>query len=175
MKKFWYRLFMLALTLIMALSVLAGCSKTVEITATVADIAKHGNLILDITWADLFEKRYGYGDLLEVKVANQAWELLLCSNYSDVDAGVVTVVNLADASNTYELPEDAYYNTCQVTYLNLGMNFLSETSTASLASGMRFIINGEGPIWSIAVKEKTVQVLQAPSWNAWWAQRSTRS
>ena len=272
MKKFRYHLFVLAL--IMAFAVLAGCSKTVETTATVADIAKYGNLILDITGADLFEKGYEYGDLLEVKVANQTWELPLCSNYSDVDAGItvlratsaedavvlainmgdfattagiatktkieedpgyrwdyliqtpmqvkitlkqedgyreqwlihqlvrtneradyshlsdesfanfrvidttgmgknllyrssspinpeigrstyadkaakdagiVTVVNLADASNTYEIPENAHYNTCQVTYLNLGMDFLSETSTASLASGMRFIINGEGP------------------------------
>ncbi len=274
MKTFSYRLFALALALIMALTALAGCSKAAETTATVADIAKYGNLILDITGADLFEKGFEYGDILEVMIADQILELPLCSNYSDVDAGetmlrvtsaedavvlainmgdfattagiatktkveeepgyrwdyliqtpvqvkislkqedgyreqwlihqlvrtneradyshlsdeafanfrvidttgmgknvlyrssspinpdigrsayadkaakdagIVTVINLADASNIYEIPEDAHYNTCKVVYLNLGMEFLSETSTASLARGMRFIINGEGP------------------------------
>lgn len=274
MKKISYRLSALALALLMVLTALSGCSKTDEPTATVAEIAKHGNLILDITGAELFEMGYEYGDLLEVKAANQTWEAPLCSSYSDVDvgvtvlrasseedsvvlainmgdfattagiatktaieeepgyrwdyliqtpvqveislkqedgyreqwlvrqlvrtderadyahlsdeafanfrvidttgmgqnvlyrssspinpgigrstyadqaaraAGVVTVINLADASNTYELPADSYYPACQVTYLNLSMDFLSETSTASLASGLRFILDNEGP------------------------------
>ena len=70
------------------------------------------------------------------------------STYADKaarDAGIITVVNLADASNTYESPEDSYYRTCQVVYLNLGMNFASEGSLESLARGMRFIIDGEAP------------------------------
>ena len=274
MRKNIYRLPALVLALIIALTALVGCSGTSETIASVADIAKHGNLILDITGAELFEKGYEYGDLLEVTVADQTWEAPLCSNYSDVDtgvavlratsaedvvvlalnmsdfattagiaektkieedpgyrwdyliqtpvkveitlkqksgyreqwlirqlvrtneradyahlsdeafanfrvidttgmgenklyrssspinpgigrntyadeaaknAGIVTVINLADASDTYETPEDAYYQTCRVTYLNLGMDFLSETSVTSLAQGMRFIIDGEGP------------------------------
>lgn len=67
------------------------------------------------------------------------------ANEAAKNAGIVTVINLADASDTYETPGDAYYQTCQVTYLNLGMDFLSETSVTSLAQGMRFIIDGEGP------------------------------
>jgi len=70
------------------------------------------------------------------------------SIYADTaarNAGIVTVVNLADASNTYESPADSYYQTCQVIYLNLGIDFLSEDAAASLASGMRFIIDGEAP------------------------------
>ena len=274
MRKNIYRLPALVLAFIIALTALVGCSGTSETIASVADIAKHGNLILDITGAELFEKGYEYGDLLEVTVADQTWEAPLCSNYSDVDtgvavlratsaedvvvlalnmsdfattagiaektkieedpgyrwdyliqtpvkveitlkqkggyreqwlirqlvrtneradyahlsdeafanfrvidttgmgenklyrssspinpgigrntyadeaaknAGIVTVINLADASDTYETPEDAYYQTCRVTYLNLGMDFLSETSVTSLAQGMRFIIDGEGP------------------------------
>lgn len=270
MKKIIYRLS----ALILVLMLLAGCAKNDETKANVAEIAKYGNLVLDITGAELFDKGYEYGDLLEVTVANQTWEIPLCSNYSDVDAGVsvlrassaenavvlainmgdfattagiatkakieeepgyrwdyllktpvqikislkqedgyrqqwlihqlvrtderadythlsdeafanfrvidttgmgqntlyrssspinpgigrntyadkaaknagiVTVINLADASNTYESPEDAYYRTCQVTYLNLGMDFTSAEATASLARGMRFIINGEAP------------------------------
>ena len=244
------------------------------VTATVTEIAKHGNLKLDIVGSDLFDLGYEYGDLLEVTVAGQTLEVPFGSNYSDVDngnailraitaeevvvlalnmsdfattagiaekvtieeepgyrwdylveapvqvtismkqedgyreqwlihqlvgstersdyahlsdeafanfrmidttgmgagklyrssspinpgigrntyadqaaraAGIVTVINLADASNTYESPEGTYYLTCQVTYLNLGMNFTSEASKAGLAEGLRVIINGEGP------------------------------
>jgi protein tyrosine/serine phosphatase len=55
------------------------------------------------------------------------------------------VINLADASNTYEGSADAYYQTCQVTYLNLGTDFLSEDAMENLARGMRFIIDNEAP------------------------------
>ena len=301
MKQIACRLSALALVLTLLLTMLAGCNlhnevndpttenesiseelgednptdEVDKITAPIAEIAKYGNLILNLSGAELFEKGYEYGDILEITVAGKTYELPMCSNYSDVDtgvlvmraasaegavviainmgdfattagiaektqieenpgyrwdylmetpvqieiamkqsggyyeqwiirqlvrtdareyyahlsdeafdnvrvidttgmganklyrssspinsgigrsayadaaaknAGIVTVLNLADASNTYELPEDAYYNTCQVTYLNLGTEFLSETATASLAAGMRAIINGEGPI-----------------------------
>ena len=63
-------------------------------------------------------------------------------------AGILTVVNLADASNTYEGTEDSYYSTCNVTYVNLGADFLSESTLSGVAKGMRFII-----------KEKTEQAL----------------
>lgn len=270
MKKIIYGL----LALVLALVMLRCCTKTTENVATVAEISKYGNLILDMTGAELFDQGYEHGDLLEVTVADQAWEIPLCSNYSDVDngvavlrassaedvlvlainmgdfattagiatkvkideepgyrwdyliqapvqvefelkqedgyreqwlihqlvrtnergdyshlrdeafanfrvvdttgmgdnklyrssspinpaigrntyadkaardAGIKTIINLADASNTYENTEDFYYQTCQVTYLNLGMDFVSEDATASLARGMRFIIDGEAP------------------------------
>ena len=286
MKKTTYRLLALVLAFVMALSVLVGCNETgnhvdnpvapetSKTTTNVADIAKHGNLILNMSGAALFSEGFEYGDIVKITVAEQTWEVPLCSNYSDVDngvavlrassaedavvlainmgdfattagiakktkleedpgyrwdylieapvqveitlkqengyreqwlirqlvrtderadyshlsdeafanfrvidttgmgknklyrssspinpgigrstyadkaaqnAGIITVVNLADASNTYEGTENSYYNTCQVTYLNLGMDFLSEAFLSSLASGMRFIINGEGP------------------------------
>ena len=87
MKKNFTRLSALVLALILALSVLGGCAKTEKTTATIADIAKHGNLILDITGAALFDKGYEYGDVLEVTLGDQTWEMPLCSNYSDVDTG----------------------------------------------------------------------------------------
>lgn len=274
MKKITYRLSALVLVFVIVLAAFAGCAKSTKITANVADIAKHGNLILDITGADLFEEGYEYGDVMKITVANKTWEIPLCSNYSDVDsgeavlrassaedpivlainmgnfattagiaekvtidqepgyrwdylidapvkveitlkqeggyreqwlvrqlvgsaeradyphlndeafanfrevdttgmgkgklyrssspinpgigrntyadqaardAGILTIVNLADASNVYDTPEGAYYNTCEVVYLNLGMDFLSEQATASLARGMRFIIEGDAP------------------------------
>lgn len=272
MKKIMCRLSALVLVLIVV--VLGGCTETLKTATTVADIAKHGNLILNMSGAELFEQGFEHGDLLEVTVAGQTWEVPLCSNYSDVDnglvvlrassaedavvlainmgdfattagiatkstieeepgyrwdyaleapvqveiamkqedgyreqwlirqlvrteeradyahlsdeafanfrvidttgmgenvlyrssspinpgigrstyadqaaknAGIATIINLADASITYELPEDAYYPTCQVIYLNLGMDFTSEAAAESLASGLRFIINGQAP------------------------------
>ena len=61
------------------------------------------------------------------------------------NAGIITVVNLADPSNTYEGTENSYYSTCQVAYVNLGMDLLSEATLNGLAEGMRFIINNDGP------------------------------
>lgn len=271
MKKIIYRLSALVLILVVMLS---GCAKTVETTAHVAEIAKYGNLILDITGAELFNQGYEYGDVLEVRVAGRTVEVPLCSNYSDVDngvavlraasddsplvlainmsdfattygiaakstieeepgyewdyliqapveikitmkqeggyrdqwlvhqlvgsversdyahlsdeafanfrvidttgmgagklyrssspinpaigrstyadkaardAGIRTVINLADPSNIYETPEDSYYRYCQVTYLNLGMDPVAEDFKAGLAQGMRSIISGEAP------------------------------
>lgn len=271
MKKIIYRLSALVLILVVMLS---GCAKTVETTAHVAEIAKYGNLILDITGAELFNQGYEYGDVLEVRVAGRTVEVPLCSNYSDVDngvavlraasadsplvlainmsdfattygiaakstieeepgyewdyliqapveikitmkqeggyrdqwlvhqlvgsversdyahlsdeafanfrvidttgmgagklyrssspinpaigrstyadkaardAGIRTVINLADPSNVYETPEDSYYRSCQVTYLNLGMDPVAEDFKAGLAQGMRSIISGEAP------------------------------
>ena len=245
-----------------------------ETTATVADIAKYGNLILDKTGAELFADGLEYGDLLTVTILDKEWEMPLGSNYSDVDtglpvvraeseeapvviainmgdlataagiaskakieedpgyrwdylveqpvqvtislkqedgyreqwlihqlvrtnertdyaqlsdeafanfrvidttgmgesklyrssspinpeigrsayadeaaknAGIQTIVNLADASNTYEGTENAYYQSCQAIYLNLGVDFADPAFKAGLAEGLRFIIAGEAP------------------------------
>lgn len=251
-----------------------GVTEPIKTVGTVAEIAKHGNLILNITGAELFDLGYEYGDILDVSVGGKSYALPLCSNYSDVDngmgvlraitaedvlviaynmsdfattegiatksqvdeapgyrwdyligtpvqveismkqeggyreqwlirqlvgsadradyphlndedyanfrviattgmgknllyrssspinpgigrntfadkaakdAGIATIVNLADASNTYGSSEDTYYLSCQVAYLNLGMDFMSDATKASLADGIRFIINGEAP------------------------------
>ena len=270
MKKHLLCLFAFALLLTALVCVAAAEPVTTRIT----DIAKYGNLVLDITGADLFDQGYSYGDLLEVTILDQEWVLPLGSNYSDVDsglpvlraasageaavlainmgdfasaagiavksrteeepgyrwdyltqtpvqvqialtqkdgyrdqwlihqlsrtdertdyphlsdeafanfrvidtpgmgkdtlyrssspinpeigrsayaddaarnAGIVTVVNLADASNTYEGTESAYYQTCQVVYLNLGLDFTADDFRENLAKGLRFIIDGEAP------------------------------
>lgn len=262
------------LALVLVLLALGGCTDSSEFAATVADINKYGNLVLDITGADLFDQGYAYGDILEITIAGQTWEVPLCSNYTDVDngltvlrattaeapvvlainmgnfatdaeiatktsieeepgyrwdylietpvqvkmtlkqkggyreqwlvrqlvrtnvredyshlsdeafanfrvvdttgmgknklyrssspinpalgrntyadqaarnAGIVTILNLADASNTYESATGTYYETCRVIYLNLGTEFVSADAAAKLASGLRFIIDGDGP------------------------------
>ena len=261
------------LTLLLTLILLIPAASA-EITATVADIAKYGNLILDKTGAELFADGLEYGDLLTVSLSGQEWEIPLGSNYSDVDtglpvvraesedaavviainmgdmaaaagiaaktkieeepgyrwdylveqpvqmtislkqedgyrdqwlihqlvrtneradyahlsdaafanfravdttgmgagklyrssspinpeigrsvyadeaaraAGIKTVVNLADASNMYEGTEDAYYQSCETIYLNLGVDFAAPAFKEGLAEGLRFMIAGEAP------------------------------
>ena len=292
MKKTFLRLSALILALIMALTVLGGCNdnkenvvtttkpddstvtEPIQITTTIYEIAKNGNLILYMYGSDLYDKGFEHGDVLEIAVGEKTWDVPLCTSYSDVDngevvlraiaptdgvvlainmgdfattsgiakktaideepgyrwdylmespvqititlkekggyreewlirqlvrtneradyahltdeefanfrviettgmgqgmlyrssspinpalgrntyadkaaqdAGIKTIVNLADPSNTYEGSEDSYYSTCQVIYLNLGMNFNSELNLNGLAEGMRFIINNDGP------------------------------
>ena len=300
MKKTFFRLSALVLALIMLLSVFIGCTKSdntnntnntnntgnsnntdnptvtepIQITTTIYEIAKYGNLILYMYGADLFDKGFEHGDIVEIAIGEKKWDVPLCTSYSDVDngeivlraigatdgvvlainmgdfattagiakktaieeepgyrwdylmespvqltitmkekggyreewlirqlvrtnervdyshlsdeafanfrviettgmgkgvlyrssspinpalgrntyadqaaenAGIMTVVNLADRSNTYEGTENTYYSTCQVTYVNLGTDFLSETTLSGIAEGMRFIINNNGP------------------------------
>ncbi|MBQ1963349.1 MAG: tyrosine-protein phosphatase [Clostridia bacterium] len=303
MKKTFLRLSALVLALVMLLAVLGGCNKPsgtvdnggsdstdysdnttntdnssvaepAQITTTIYEIAKYGNLVLYMYGSDLFEKGFEHGDVLEIAIGENKWDVPLCTSYSDVDngeavlratgdtdgvvlalnmgdfattaqiaqktaieeepgyrwdyltespvqititlgekggyreewlirqlvrtneradyshlsdeafanfrviettgmgkgvlyrssspinpdlgrntyadkaardAGILTVVNLADHSNIYEGTENSYYSTCQVTYVNLGMDFLSESTLNGLAEGMRFIIQNDGP------------------------------
>ena len=249
-------------------------TEPIQITTTIYEIAKHGNLILYMYGSDLFDKGFEHGDIVEIAIGAKKWDVPLCTSYSDVDngeavlratsatdgvvlainmgdfattagiatktaideepgyrwdylmespveititmkeeggyreewlirqlvrtnertdyahlsdeafanfrviettgmgkgvlyrssspinpdlgrntyadkaardAGIITVVNLADPSNTYEGTENTYYSTCQVVYVNLGMDFLSEATLNGMAEGMRFIINNNGP------------------------------
>ena len=262
------------LSVLMSLLMILPCGASAEITASVADIAKYGNLILDQSGEALFADGLEYGDLLSVTILDQEWVMPLGSNYSDVDtglpvvraeageaavvlainmgdlaaaagiasktkieeepgyrwdylverpvqvvislkqedgyreqwlvhqlvrtnersdyahlddeafanfravdttgvgenrlyrssspinpeigrsayadeaarkAGIKTVINLADASNTYEGTENAYYQNCQTIYLNLGVDFADSAFKNGLAEGMRFLIANEPP------------------------------
>ena len=291
MKNTVSRLSALILALVMLLTMFVGCNdsgsqvdnnvnidnadtESIQITTTIYEIAKHGNLILYMYGSDLFDKGFEHGDVVEIAIGDKKWDAPLCTNYSDVDngaavlratsatdgvvlainmgdfattagiatktateedpgyhwsylmeptveititmkekggyreewlirqlvrtnertdyanlsdeafanfreinttgigkgvlyrssspinpvlgrdtyadkaaenAGIITVVNLADPSNIYEGTESTYYSTCQVVYVNLGMDFLSEATLNGLAEGMRFIINNDGP------------------------------
>jgi protein tyrosine/serine phosphatase len=283
MKKTFFRLSVLVLALVMLLTMFVGCNKpdgtidngvNPQITTTIYEIAKHGNLVLYMYGSDLYDKGFEHGDIVEIAIGDKKWDVPLCTSYSDVDngeavlrangatdgvvlainmgnfattagiaqktaideepgyrwdylmespveititmkeeggyreewlirqlvrtneradyahlsdeafanfrviettgmgkgvlyrssspinpdlgrntyadkaaekAGIITVVNLADSSNTYEGADNTYYSTCQVVYVNLGMDFLSEATLNGLAEGMRFIINNNGP------------------------------
>jgi len=61
-------------------------------------------------------------------------------------AGIACVVNLADAGpDAYERTENAYYDTCDVIYLNLGVDFASHSFKEGLARGLRFMMRHDGP------------------------------
>ena len=249
-------------------------TEPIQITTTIYEIAKYGNLVLYMYGSDLYDKGFEHGDIVEIAIGEKKWDVPLCTSYSDVDngevvlratgatdgvvlainmgdfattagiaqktateedpgyrwdylmespvqititmkeeggyreewlirqlvrtnertdyshlsdeafanfrviettgmgkgilyrssspinpalgrntyadkaaekAGILTVVNLADPSNTYEETENTYYSTCQVVYVNLGMDFLSEATLNGLAEGMRFIIDNNGP------------------------------
>jgi len=60
-------------------------------------------------------------------------------------AGVETIVNLADAALSYEGVESSHYYGCNVALLNLGVDFSSESFGEGLAKGLRFMIENEGP------------------------------
>ena len=285
MKKTIFRLSALVLALVMSLALLVGCkdpdegknppdTPPIQITTTIYEIAKHGNLVLYMYGSDLYDKGFEHGDIVEIAIGEKKWDAPLCTSYSDVDngevvlrangatdgvvlainmgdfattagiakktaieeepgyrwdylmetpveititmkeeggyreewlirqlvrtneradyshlsdeafanfrviettgmgkgvlyrssspinpdlgrstyadkaaenAGIITVVNLADNSNTYEGTENSYYSTCNVAYVNLGMDFLSESTLNGVAEGMRFIINNNGP------------------------------
>ena len=58
-------------------------------TATVTEIQKYGNLVLDAKASALFEAGYAYGDVVNVNVNGQDLQMPVGSNYSDVDQGTL--------------------------------------------------------------------------------------
>lgn len=63
-------------------------------------------------------------------------------------AAVATIMNLADDENTaasYEGFDESYYAQQNVIYLNMGVDFTADSFKTSLAEGLRFFANNEGP------------------------------
>jgi len=70
------------------------------------------------------------------------------NSYADAamrEAGIATVINLADSTINYEGWEDSYYHGLNITALSLEMDFSSDHFIHGLAEGMRAIIAGEAP------------------------------
>ena len=154
MKKTFLRLFSLTLALIMLLAVFVGCnnwggkvdggstttttanttkpdeptvSEPAKITTTIYEISKHGNLVLYMYSSELFEKGYEHGDIVEVSIGDQKWDVPFCTSYSDVDNGevvlravvevdgVVLAINMGDFTTTagiakkFNIEEDPGY------------------------------------------------------------------
>ena len=71
----------------------------VRVECGVLGIKKHGNLVLDISCAALMSQGFEYGDILRVEIAGGAYEIPLCSNYSDVDNGALICRAVEDDPN----------------------------------------------------------------------------
>lgn len=70
------------------------------------------------------------------------------NTYADAamrEAGIATVINLADSEISYEGWEDSYYHGLNITMLGLEIDFAGEDFINGLAKGMRAIIAGEAP------------------------------
>ncbi len=69
------------------------------IETDVAEIQKHGNLVLDLTASGLLAQGYEYGDVITVTVHGQAPDMPVGSNYSDVDSGFPVCRAFRDEAN----------------------------------------------------------------------------
>lgn len=91
----------------------SAANKVINTTASVANIQKYGNVVLDIKCSDFLSSGYEFGDILKVNFLNQNLKLPLCSNYSDVASGtagifvrqedefVLLAINMKDFATTY--------------------------------------------------------------------------
>ena len=124
MKKTFLSLSALLLALVMLLAVFVGCNKPdgtqddngdsdlIQITTTIYEIAKHGNLVLYMYGKDLYDKGFEHGDIVEIAIGEKKWDVPLCTSYSDVDNGedvlratgatdgVVLAINMGDFATT---------------------------------------------------------------------------
>lgn len=62
-----------------------------EISGTVAEVQKYGNLTMDIKPKALYDAGYKLGDMLKVKVGDNTLNMPFCTAYSDVDTGSFVV------------------------------------------------------------------------------------
>lgn len=61
------------------------------------------------------------------------------------EAGIRTVINLADADPAYPGWKDSYYAGCEIIFLNMGIDPSGEDFRTRLAQGLRFMAANEGP------------------------------
>lgn len=84
-----------------------------NVTGTVKEVQKYGNLTMDIEPKELYDAGYKLGDMLKVTVGENVLEIPFCTSYSDVDTGslvvrddqknnlLVVAINMGNFSTTY--------------------------------------------------------------------------
>ena len=92
-------------------------TEPIQITTTIYEIAKYGNLILYMYGSDILDKGFEHGDILEIAIGEKKWDVPLCSSYNDVDNGsavlrvvsptdgVVLAINMGDFATTAGIAE----------------------------------------------------------------------
>ena len=111
MKRAASLLLALVLALSLALPAYAAETEYASFEGGVTEIQKYGNLVLDIDPADLKEAGYAYGDVVSLAIGEDAYQMPLCTNYSDVDTGslvlrdsegvLIAAINMGDFATTY--------------------------------------------------------------------------
>ncbi|MDF2949790.1 MAG: Peptidoglycan-binding lysin domain protein [Sedimentibacter sp.] len=105
---------LLAFVMIFSLSITAyAVEDYANVTGTVKEVQKYGNLTMDIEPKALYDADYKLGDMLKVTVGDTVLEIPLCTSYSDVDTGslvvrddqknnlLVVAINMGNFSTTY--------------------------------------------------------------------------
>ena len=78
-----------------------SAAETEEVT--VIDIQKYGNLMLSLPGSELLARGFAYGDIVNVTINGQVYEMPIGSSFSDVDQGsmICRVVIKEDLGEDY--------------------------------------------------------------------------
>ncbi len=86
-----------------------------EVTSKVIEVQKYGNLVMEAKPKALYDAGFELGDILNVKVGNQVFEVPFCTSYSDVETGnllvrddkkdniLIVAINMGNFSKTYSV------------------------------------------------------------------------
>ena len=102
-KKMLSLLLTVILCLTMAVSAIAEDTAAQMSGITVTDIQKYGNLVLSVSGTDLMAEGFSYGDIVNVTINGQVYEMPVGSNFADVDQGnmICRVVVKEDPQEDY--------------------------------------------------------------------------
>ncbi len=134
-----------AVSLMLILSLLAVCLAPCaaeapgEMTATVTEIQKYGNVVLSLTCTELTEAGYAYGDVVTVTVGGAGYDMPVGSNYADVDQGSMVC--------------RAVYSESEGTdYVLVAVNMGDFATTAGIATKAK-IEEDPGYLWTYVMEE----------------------
>ena len=83
---------LLAFLMVFSLTITAYAEEGyADVTGTVKEVQKYGNLTMDIEPTALYDSGYKLGDILNVTVGENVLEIPFCTSYSDVDTGSLVV------------------------------------------------------------------------------------
>ena len=85
--------FMLILMMVFGLMPNNYVKAATEVTGTITEVQKYGNVVMDIKPNALLEAGYEAGDMLNVQVGDTTLTMPFCTSYSDVDTGSLLVRN----------------------------------------------------------------------------------
>ncbi len=117
----------------------AIASQSVSAEASVAEVNKYGNCVLNLSDADFIAKGFAAGDIVSVKIGTYTERMPVCTSFSDVDHGK-PLVRLAD----------------NVVTIAINMGNFSKASSASVGSPVTLRLSEKGGYLSqFAVRKLT--------------------